>query len=114
MDGGTCDVIPVRARLVVGEQYQAVIQAAGAEMMYDVVDQGSQTDPTIADGSKRNEERFTAQSSLGNVVIDHLRSQESRTVTVTLENQQLFLRPQPEFRERRPVARNAKAAKSIG
>lgn len=61
------DVVPIGLGLVIDEENQAVVEAAGAEVMFYAIDDGGQTDPTIANASKRDQVRGSRQSALGHV-----------------------------------------------
>ncbi len=73
--GLTGDVIPVSSGLVVDQQHQSVVQAAGAEMVQAAVDDWGKTNPGKTGGSKTDQVRFPGQFALGAVMVGHLLQQ---------------------------------------
>jgi hypothetical protein len=86
----TRDVVPVGARLIIDKQNQPVVQAAGAEMVPPSIDQGRQTDAAVADHSKRNQEGFLRQDTLGRMMIGHLAHQQGTFFPGAFKDNKLF------------------------
>lgn len=87
----TRDMVPVGPRLIIDEQYQPIVQAAGAEMMPSSIDQGRQTDAAVADHSKRDQEGIMRQDTLGRMMIRHLAHQQGAFFPGPFKDNKLFV-----------------------
>ncbi len=76
MHGLAGDVVPVAAGLIIDEKEEAVVEAAGTEVVLLIIDRRSQTDSCMADESEGHHIRLAGEGALGYMVKRHLADEE--------------------------------------